>query len=56
MFVPNDFKETRTSEINDLVQKFLTCIVANTTQGLIASHIPLVMKDDQILVGIGNDQ
>lgn len=52
MFVPNDFKETRTSENNDLVQKFpLACIVANTTQGLIASHIPLVMKDDQILVG-----
>lgn len=52
MHVPNDFKEIRTSEINDLVKNFpLACIVANTARGLIASHIPLVMKDEQTLVG-----
>lgn len=52
MYIPKEFKEIRTDEINRIIQTFpLACIVANTEQGLIAVHIPLIAKDNGILLG-----
>ena len=52
MYIPNDFQEVRPEEITSLIKNYpLGCIVANTTKGLIATHVPLIMKSENILVG-----
>ena len=52
MYIPNDFKEVRSEEILHLINSYpLACIVANTTKGLIATHVPLILKNDHTLIG-----
>lgn len=52
MYIPNEFKEVRLEETMSIINDFpLACIVANTEKGLIATHIPLIMKDKNILIG-----
>lgn len=52
MYIPDDFKETRAEEIAHIMTHFpLACIVAHTSEGLTAIHIPLVIKDSNTLVG-----
>ncbi|NOL49138.1 FMN-binding negative transcriptional regulator [Pelistega europaea] len=52
MDIPDDFKETRPAEIKRIITEFpLACIVASTPEGITATHIPLVFKDDCTLVG-----
>ncbi len=59
MYIPNDFQEVRTEEIMNLIKNYpLACIVANTKDGLIATHVPLIMKTDNTLIGhiaVNND-
>lgn len=52
MHIPDEFKEVRSEEIASIVQNFpLACVVANTPNGLIATHIPLILKPNGVLVG-----
>ena len=52
MFVPLEFKEVRAEEIEYLIKEFpLACVVVNTEQGLIATHLPLIKKGDDVLLG-----
>ncbi|QIO04522.1 FMN-binding negative transcriptional regulator [Acinetobacter shaoyimingii] len=52
MYIPHDFQEVRTEEIANLIKNYpLACIVANTAKGLIATHVPLIMKSNHVLVG-----
>src|SRR5690606_40016091 len=52
MYIPNDFQEVRPKEITSLIKNYpLACIVANTAKGLIATHVPLIMRSDNVLVG-----
>jgi len=59
MYIPNDFQEVRREEIMNLIKNYpLACIVANTKDGLIATHVPLIMKTDNTLIGhiaVNND-
>ncbi len=59
MYILNDFQEVRTEEIMNLIKNYpLACIVANTKDGLIATHVPLIMKTDNTLIGhiaVNND-
>ncbi|MGK9156322.1 FMN-binding negative transcriptional regulator [Acinetobacter radioresistens] len=59
MYILNDFQEVRTEEIMNLIKNYpLACIVANTKDGLIAIHVPLIMKTDNTLIGhiaVNND-
>ena len=44
MYLPPHFEETDSSQIYDLIDKFpLAVLVAQTEQGLVANHIPLVL-------------
>lgn len=46
------FKEVRSEEISRIIDVFpLASIVANTTSGLYATHVPVMSKNDQILFG-----
>ncbi|NHB59526.1 FMN-binding negative transcriptional regulator [Acinetobacter sp. 194] len=52
MYIPHDFQEVRTEEIANLIKNYpLACIVANTAKGLMATHVPLIMKSNHVLVG-----
>ena len=52
MYIPEDFKEVRTEEIERIIREFpLASLVANTPEGLIAAHIPLILKGDEYLIG-----
>ncbi|WP_111859728.1 FMN-binding negative transcriptional regulator [Acinetobacter sp. CFCC 10889] len=52
MFIAPEFQEVRPEEIQRLIQDYpLATIVAHTHQGLIANHIPLLFKSDNILIG-----
>lgn len=52
MYIPDDFEEVRTEEIERIIREFpLACLVANTPEGLIAAHIPLILKGDVYLIG-----
>lgn len=52
MYIPDDFKEVRTEEIERLIKEYpLACMVANTSEGLVAAHIPLILKGDIYLIG-----
>ena len=52
MFVESIFKEERVEEIQRLMKTFpLASIVAHTNEGLVAEHLPLMLRDDQTLFG-----
>lgn len=52
MYVPEHFHEIDPAAINEILQTApLACIVANTDDGLIANHLPLMAGSDGTLVG-----
>ncbi|MDP5360514.1 MAG: FMN-binding negative transcriptional regulator [Paracoccaceae bacterium] len=52
MYVPPHFLEIDTDEIKAITQAApLACIVAQTAEGLIANHIPLLSAPDGRLIG-----
>lgn len=52
MLENNIFEEVRPQEILRIVQDFpLACIVTNTADGLYATHVPLMFKNENILFG-----
>lgn len=52
MYTPAHFKEISPTEIATVTQAApLACIVANTSDGLIANHIPLFAAPDGTLIG-----
>ncbi|MFD1193764.1 FMN-binding negative transcriptional regulator [Seohaeicola saemankumensis] len=52
MYMPEHFHETDPSEVAGLIAAFpLACIVAQTAQGLVANHIPVMREGDTALVG-----
>lgn len=52
MHTPEIFKEVRKNEIQRIIQAYpLASIIANTSQGLIANHAPLLMPSQQQLLG-----
>lgn len=52
MYIPNKFKEVRSEKIKDLIEGYpLACIVAHTQHGLCATHVPLILKAEDILIG-----
>ena len=52
MYIPPHFLEVRSDEIASIVETApLACIVAVTTEGLIANHIPLLAGPDGTLTG-----
>ena len=56
---PLEFQETRTTQTQQLIKQHpFACIVGHTQKGLIATHIPLLQKDDNTLLGhmaVSND-
>ena len=59
MYIPDHFREINPDQIAAVIEAApLACIVANTDQGLIANHIPLLAGPDGVLIGhvaLGND-
>jgi len=52
MYVPPHFQETEKDQINALIESApLACIVAQTAQGLVANHVPLLAAPDGTLIG-----
>jgi transcriptional regulator len=52
MYIPPHFHETEQSEINSIIEGApLACIVAQTLQGLVANHVPLLAAPDGTLIG-----
>jgi len=52
MYLPPHFKEISSDEIKAVIEEAsLACIVAQTDQGLIANHIPLLSAPDGTLIG-----
>jgi transcriptional regulator len=52
MYIPEHFRETASDEIADVLAAYpLACIVAQTEQGLIANHLPLLKGNSNRLVG-----
>lgn len=52
MYVPPHFQEINSDEIRAIMEAApLACIVANTAEGLIANHIPLLAAPDGSLIG-----
>lgn len=52
MYIPDHFKEVDPAEITAIIAAApLGCVVAQTSEGLVANHIPLLMDKDQSLVG-----
>lgn len=52
MYIPPHFQETSPDEIGAIVRAApLACIVAETSEGLVANHIPLLNAPDGHLVG-----
>lgn len=52
MYLPPHFVESNTSEIKELIEAFpLGVLVAHTTDGIVANHIPMMMLDDKVLMG-----
>jgi transcriptional regulator len=52
MYVPTHFHETQPSEIAAIIESApLACIVAQTAQGLVANHVPLLAAPDNSLIG-----
>ena len=52
MYIPPHFQEIDADEIRSLIETApLACIVAQTADGLIANHIPLLLAPDGSLIG-----
>lgn len=52
MYLPQHFQEVSAEEINGIVEAApLACIVAHTTAGLIANHVPVLSGADGVLIG-----
>lgn len=52
MYIPSHFEEISSAEIASVVAAFpLACIVAQTSEGLIANHLPLLAGADGTLIG-----
>ena len=52
MYLPPDFEETEPREIQRITEAApLACVVAQTDEGLIANHIPLLAGPDGVLIG-----
>ena len=52
MYLPPHFEETDSSQIYKLTEKVpLAILVAQTEQGLVANHIPLMLQEKQELLG-----
>jgi transcriptional regulator len=52
MYLPAHFEEVRPEEIAAIIQAApLACIVAQTGEGLIANHVPLLAAPDGTLIG-----
>lgn len=52
MYIPAHFKEVSTDEIKAVMEAApLACVVANTTSGLIANHIPLFADPEGRVIG-----
>lgn len=52
MYVPPHFHEMRADEISAIIESApLSCIVAQTAEGLIANHIPLLQGANDRLIG-----
>ena len=52
MYIPPHFQEVSSKEITSIMEAApLACIVAQTAEGLIANHIPLLAAPDDMLIG-----
>jgi transcriptional regulator len=52
MYIPPHFNEISSNEISAIIEAApLACIVAETAEGLIANHIPLLAAPDGTLIG-----
>lgn len=52
MYLPEHFAETDRTRIQEVIASApLACIVAQTESGLVANHIPVLMKPDGSLIG-----
>lgn len=52
MYLPAHFEETDPAEVAALLQAFpLACLVAETPEGLVANHLPLLSGPDGALIG-----
>jgi transcriptional regulator len=52
MYLPEHFKEIDPGEIAGIIEAApLGCVVAQTTEGLIANHMPMLIDKDGMLVG-----
>lgn len=59
MYLPDHFREVDAAEIAELVATHpLACVVAQSSAGLIANHLPLLQGKGDVLIGhvaLGND-
>lgn len=56
MYIPKHFEENREEEIKRIIENFpLATLVANTKNGLVANHLPLLLnkvsKNKKVLIG-----
>ena len=52
MYLPPHFEETDPSQSYELIAEFpLAVLVAQTEQGIVANHIPLMLQEKQELLG-----
>ena len=52
MYIPPHFREINQTEITAIIEGApLACIVAQTSEGLVANHIPLLAASDGALIG-----
>lgn len=52
MYIPEHFRETDLDEIAGLMRDFpLACLVAQTAEGLVANHLPLLSGPGGVLIG-----
>ena len=52
MYLPAHFEETDAAEVAALMAAFpLACLVAQTPEGLVANHLPLLVGPDGALFG-----
>ena len=52
MYLPAHFAETDAAEVAALMAAFpLACLVAETPEGLVANHLPLLAGPDGALIG-----
>jgi len=52
MYIPPHFQEINQDEIRAIIETApLTCVVAQTAEGLIANHVPLLSGPDGTLIG-----